>query len=259
VDPRSTLRLAGRASACLVTTLGIWACLDAETALSDRALHDALTHKWCNRWARRVLDVLAVDLAAVGAHVSAGEAYPGRGDGPGRIFVMNHRSALDVMVMFALTQSHLVSRHDLASWPLVGAGARRLRTLFVDRASMRSGASVLKLMARTLEEGKGVAIFPEGTAFAGDEVRPFKPGAFRAAQRAHADIVPMGIAYADEAAYYGDESFGAHVQRVFSLPSLRAALIFGEPIAAGSGPLVELRDHTRKIVQQLVNEARAKL
>jgi len=260
MDPTAWLRFTTRTSACLTTTLSLWACLDVETAVCHPLTHETLMHKWVGRWARTVVRLLNVELDASGLHVGTGNAYPGRGANErGRVFVLNHRSAIDIFLTFACTESYLVSRHDLASWPLVGSGAHRLGTLFVDRNSPRSGASVLKQMTRKLQQGSGVAIFPEGTAFAGDEVRPFRPGAFRAAQRIGAEIIPVGIAYADEAAYYGDESFGAHVQRVASLPRLKAAMVFGAPIEPGQGKLTELRDHTREVVQQLVHDARARL
>lgn len=241
-------------------TLGLWACMDIETALSRRGDPLDIQHKWVGRWARRVLDTIGVEIEAQGEHIADGGRYPGRApDGLGRLFILNHRSAIDIFLTFALTEGQLVSRHDLADWPVVGRGAKRLGTLFVDRSSMVSGASVLKLMTKALEQGLGIAIYPEGTAFSGDEVRAFRPGAFRAAQKTGASIVPLGVAYDDPAAYYGDESFGAHTQRVVSLPKLRASVVAGEPISAEGLELKALRDRAHESVQALVHRARAAL
>ncbi len=254
------LRFATRMSTCVSITLGLLACLEAETRLRPEGEHQRLLHKWVTRWGSTVLGVLGVRLHVAGPHLEAQRPYPGRDDrGVGRVFVMNHRSAIDIFATFAHAEAHLMSRHDLADWPFLGRGAKRLGTLFVDRSSLRSGAAVLKVMIGTLKQGKGVALYPEGTAFAGDEVRPFHPGAFTVARRVGAEIVPLGIAYADEAAYYGDESFGAHVKRVVALPQIRAALVAGEPIAAGDHSAVQLRDLTRERVQELVRRARALL
>ena len=49
-------------------------------------------------------------------------------------------------------------------------------------------------------------LYPEGTTYSGDEVRPFRAGAFLAAQRTGAEIVPVGIAYEGDAASYGETS-----------------------------------------------------
>jgi 1-acyl-sn-glycerol-3-phosphate acyltransferase len=258
VSALSSARAAARSAAFVGTTLSLWGCLDVDILLRPSADREALLHKWVLRWAGALLDIFAVSVHARGRFVGDGAPYPGGEGGVGRVFVMNHRSGMDIPIVFAKTEAHLVSRHDLAAWPLIGRGARRLGTLFVDRSSMRSGATVLKAMTRTLERGCGVAIFPEGTAFSGDEVRAFRPGAFNAALRTGAEIVPMGIAYADEAAMFGDETFGAHMQRVAGLPELQVALEVGEPIAA-TGNVAALRDATRERVQALVHGARARL
>jgi 1-acyl-sn-glycerol-3-phosphate acyltransferase len=254
------LRAAARGAAFLGTTVGLWACLDVDTLVSARDRREALLHAWVVRWARSLLRIFGVQLDARGLFVEQGNAYPGRGHaGVGRVFVMNHRSGMDIPIAFAVAEAHLVSRHDLAAWPLIGRGARRLGTLFVDRSSMRSGATVLKAMTRTLRNGCGVTIFPEGTAFSGDDVRSFRPGAFNAAIRTGADIVPMGIAYGDEAAMFGDESFPAHMRRVSALPELRVALDVGAPIPSQGKTVAELRDETRAHVQTLVRAARSRL
>ncbi|MCA9670168.1 MAG: 1-acyl-sn-glycerol-3-phosphate acyltransferase [Myxococcales bacterium] len=260
-NPIELVRSLARGGATVATTLSLWACLDAQTALSGEAQHDRLRHDWVHRWARALLRILAVRLEAEGPHVGAGGAYPGRAanGASGRLFVMNHRSAIDILVTFAVTEAALVSRHDLASWPVIGSGARRLGTLFVDRESMRSGAAVLELITRGLAQGRGVAIYPEGTAYPGDEVHAFKPGSFRAAKRAGAEIIPLGIAYDDEAAYYGDESFGAHVARLAALPELRVALVAGEPLQVGERSPLEVAEAARVVVQSLVERARRRL
>jgi 1-acyl-sn-glycerol-3-phosphate acyltransferase len=265
MGPVELARLSRRIGGCLATTAAMWAGLDSQTVVRDPngrdpLLRKQLTYKWTGRWARQCLRVLDVTIAGKGLYVGTGNRYPGCApNGRGRIFVMNHRSAIDILVMFATTESYMVSRMDLASWPFMGGAARRSGALFVDRSSMRSGATVLKLMTQCLQQGSGVAIFPEGTAFNGDEVRSFKPGAFRAAQRAGAEIIPLGIAYEDENAYYRDESFGTHCQRVFSLPEVRLAVVTGDPIDPGGRTLVEVRDHARAVVLKLVHEARAQL
>src|SRR5690606_31849536 len=150
---------------------------------------EEVLHKWVHRWARTLLSIFGVELDASGRYLDEGVPYPAADErGVGRVFVMNHRSGMDIPIAFALADAHLVSRHDLASWRGVARGARRLGSLFVDRGSMRSGASVRKAMTRARARGQGIFIFPEGTAFSGDEVRPSRPGAFNAARRTGAEI-----------------------------------------------------------------------
>jgi 1-acyl-sn-glycerol-3-phosphate acyltransferase len=257
----SLARLALRASATVGATAAYLSGFEAHAATRPREERTALLDRWVPRWARALLEVQGVALTTRGPYIGEGGVYPGRGpDGVGRVFVLNHRSALDVLVTFAYAEARLVSRADLARWPLIGFGARRIGTLFVDRASMRSGATVLKEMTRALSRGVGIALYPEGTAFPGDEVRPFRPGAFKAAQKTGAEIVPMGLAYADPLAYFGaDETFLAHSQRVVGLRQNRAALVAGDPVRVEGRSVVELSRAVHQQMTELVAAARALL
>ena len=160
--------------------------------------------------------------------------------------------------MLGWVEAHLVSRHDLADWPVIGKIATRCGTLYVDRSSVQSGARLLKVMTQALQTGRAVAIYPEGTAHPGHRVRSFRSGAFQAAVRADTELVPMGIAYNDPVAYYGRESFALHLRRVAQTTGLVASVSVGEPIAA-EGDVIALRRRSKEIVQQLVDDARTRL
>jgi 1-acyl-sn-glycerol-3-phosphate acyltransferase len=238
----------------------MWIGLEMDFLIRRRTPRIDVINAWVPRWAAVLLWIFGIRVDARGPHVERGKLYPGRGaDRVGRIFVMNHRSGVDIPIVFTRVAAHVISRHDLANWPLLGPGARRIGTLFVDRASRRSGAEVLKVVDDVLARGEGVAMFPEGTAFAGDEVREFRPGAFKAAQRSRAEIVPMGIAYENSAAYYRNESFLEHMKRGASFRCLRVALEVGEPISPEGLSAVELRERAHAQVVELVARARARL
>jgi len=186
--------------------------------------------------------------------------YPGRGaNGVGRIFVANHSSMLDIPIIFSIAEAHCISRHDVANWPLIGLGARRVGTLFVDRSSTRSGANVLRQVDEALERGEGVAMFPEGTVSTGDELHEFRNGAFNAAVRAGAEIVPLAIAYGHPDAYYQKLSFMEHTKRIAMLRRLPVAIEIGEPLVVGDLTSLELKDRAREQVLQLLQRARARL
>jgi 1-acyl-sn-glycerol-3-phosphate acyltransferase len=170
---------------------------------------------------------------------------------------MNHRSMLDIFVDLAFIEANTVSRADLAGWPVIGLAARRVGTLFVDRSDKRSGAAVINAMIAGLQMGRGVMVYPEGTTFAGDEVRPFRAGAFLAAMRAGAEIVPVGIAYGGADSSYLQESFPAHYRRVAGSPVTRIGLVAGEPFRAEGTEVEAIQERARAEVQALVHRARA--
>ena len=152
----------------------------------------------------------------------------------------------------------MVSRADLAGWPLVGVAARSVGTVFVDRSDVVSGANTVRAIRNRLRAGDSIIVFPEGTTFAGDEVRPFRAGAFVSALHSGADVVPVGIAYAhnSEAAFV-NETFLAHLNRMSGAAPSSVAMCVGDRIPVEPGAhAAQLRDRAQEEVARLVTEAR---
>jgi 1-acyl-sn-glycerol-3-phosphate acyltransferase len=196
-------------------------------------------------------------LHLFGLRLSA-TSMPALPRGRGHLIVSNHRSTADIVVLLQAFGGQMVSRADVAHWPLVGAGARSVGTVFVDRSDAVSGATAVRVIRGLLAQAETVIVFPEGTTFAGDEVRPFRGGAFIAALRSGAAVVPVGLAYeTGSQASFLDESFGAHVWRVAAAEPSRVAMCVGEPLTlADDTRAADLRDRAREEVQKLVREAR---
>ena len=259
LDP---LRVPLRTVGFVGLTFSLLAGFEAERALqADDRARDDVTYRWMQRYGLGLLRLYGLEVTAGGPHVDTpGGRYPARdAAGRGRLFVMNHRSMLDIFVNLAFLEANIVSRADLSGWPVIGLAARRVGTLFVDRASKRSGAAVINAMCEAVERGRAVMVYPEGTTFSGDEVRPFRPGAFLAAERTGAEIVPVGIAYEGDAASYLDESFVTHLLRVSSSRGIRIGLEVGEAIPAGSADVEAVKALAHERVQALVKRARERL
>jgi len=214
------------------------------------------------RYGAGLLRLYGLEVSAEGPYVELpGGRYPARdASGRGRLFVMNHRSMLDIFVNLAFLEANIVSRADLSRWPVIGLAARRVGTLFVDRSSKQSGAAVISAMCGAVERGRAVMVYPEGTTFSGDEVHPFRPGAFLAAERTGAEIVPVGIAYEGDAASFLDETFANHLLRVSSTRRIRIGLSVGEAIRGDQAGGVEaLKALAHERVEELVRRARRRL
>jgi 1-acyl-sn-glycerol-3-phosphate acyltransferase len=201
-----------------------------------------------------MLRLLGVELDVVS------EQYE-NGDGPGRprLVVANHRSTVDILVMLHLFGGQLLARSDMATWPAVGPLARRAGTLFVDRASPASGAAAVRQMRERLRRNITLCVFPEGTTFPGDQVRGFRPGAFLAISREHGDVVPVGIAYQQEEAFYGDEPVLEHMKRLLKTKRIRVSVVIGRAREADALSLQDLAEQAQEDVQQLVDLARARV
>ena len=226
--------------------------LIAHERLTAEPRRNEVRRRWVGVWADSLLRIFGVQ-----AIVRRGAAHT-LATGKGRLVVANHRSTADVLLLLRTFGGRMVSRADLAGWPLVGAAARAAGTLFVDRASAASGATAVRAIRSRLLAGDTIIVFPEGTTFPDDDVRPFHAGAFLAAARCDIDIVPVGLAYqsGSGAAFVG-ESFPAHLARMAAARPSRVALCEGVPLPTGSSKAASLRDEAHAEVQRLVLEARA--
>jgi 1-acyl-sn-glycerol-3-phosphate acyltransferase len=223
----------------------------AHERLAPEGRREQVRRQWVGAWAGSLLRIFGV-TALVRCEVSLRA-----GEGTGRLLVANHRSTADVLLLLRTFGGRMVSRADLAGWPLVGAAARAAGTLFVDRANAASGATAVRAIRSSLAAGHTVIVFPEGTTFPDDEVRPFHAGAFVAAARSAAEIVPVGLAYqsGSGAAFVG-ETFPQHLSRMAAASPSRVALCVGRPMATRD-KATSLRDSSHAEVQRLVLEARA--
>jgi 1-acyl-sn-glycerol-3-phosphate acyltransferase len=260
-DVRAGARLALRTLSFIGLTAGVVGAIDVACSAAPAAGEDAVLAAWKRRYGRAMLRLLGARVHMRGAQLEAGGALPGRdARGLGRVFVMNHRSMLDIFVTLALVDASIVSRADLARWPVIGHGARRVGTLFVERGDKASGAAVIDAMVDALRRGRGVMVYPEGGTHGGDDVWAFRAGAFVAAKRAGAEVVPVGIAYAEPAAEFVDEATATHLRRVGASARTHVAVVVGAPLSShGDGDVDDLEARARAAVQGLVREARASL
>jgi len=253
VSPRLEIRRAVRiAGFGAVTALMLPAFVARDAIASEMeggAKRDARRDAWVAAWASALLRLFGVGVLSRG---------PAPIHGRGHLVVANHRSTADILVLLRAFGGYMVSRADLARWPLVGQAARAVGTVFVDRSDAVSGATAVRAIRGRLAEGSTVIVFPEATTFPDDDVRPFQAGAFVAALHSGADIIPVGLAYAtgSGAAFVG-ESFPAHLQRMAAADPSTVAMCVGAPIAVGDKVrAARLRDDARTEVQRLVHEAR---
>lgn len=255
MNAKAGARRAVRVASFLGSTsayLGAWLLRDATTHQDQELLRDRWTRAWCDT----VLRIFGVRVIAIGEPPRHGENL-----GHGRLVVSNHRGVIDVAALMRTFGGRFVSRADMAGWPLLGFGARKLGTVFVDRESKVSGAATIRQMRDLLAQHRTITIFPEGTTFAGDEVRPFHGGAFLAALGASdADIVPVGLAYSRRSdAAFLDETFPQHLSRMAAADRSFVVLSVGRPIERGPKPrAADLAARAREAVAAEVARARAK-
>jgi lyso-ornithine lipid O-acyltransferase len=154
---------------------------------------------------------------------------------PRTLYVSNHSSWLDILVLGATLDARFVSKAEVAGWPLIGWVAKLGRSIFVSRNRGRTGSEVQDLRGR-IEAGDSVILFPEGTTSDGARVLPFRSSFFSVADAA-ARIQPVALVYdrlgglpvgrRDRPlfAWYGDMETGSHAWRLLRRTGTRVTVV----------------------------------
>lgn len=158
------------------------------------------------------------------------------------LIVANHQSYLDALVMASLSPAIFVTSVEMQNSPFVGLVAEMGASLFIERRNKDKLADEIKMVARTLEEGNHVVLFPEGTSTNGHEIKPFKVSFFSAAQQAMKKVLPVAISYekingenfslnnCDQVCWYGKMDFFPHLKGLMKLQSVNVRVKVGNPL-----------------------------
>lgn len=113
------------------------------------------------------------------------------------MFVSNHTSMSDIMLMLAITRNPFVfvGKKELEKIPLFGFFYKRT-CILVDRNNSKSRMEVFNQAQKRLNQGLSICIFPEGGVPNDESVLldEFKDGAFRLAIEHQIPIVPLSFA-----------------------------------------------------------------
>jgi len=160
-----------------------------------------------------------------------GDLAPG-----GVLYVANHVSWIDIVVMHSQRVMGFVAKREIERWPLIGWLASRGETLYHQRGDQDSLGEVAREMAARLRAGRAVGVFPEGRTRDGREVGPFHARIFMAAVDAGAPVQPVALRYGargaaqQRIAYAARENFMANLLRILGEPGCSADVVFLPPI-----------------------------
>jgi 1-acyl-sn-glycerol-3-phosphate acyltransferase len=167
------------------------------------------------------------------------------------IYVSNHSSWIDVVVLGGRLRACFVSKSDVAGWPVFGTVARLGRTVFVSRSRTATANEKLAMTSR-LRAGDDLILFPEGTSSDGSRVLPFHSTFFASAKPVagrdgpsglNAPLVqPISLVYDRLAgmpvcrngrpvfSWFGDMDLASHFWRLAQWRGMRATLLLHEPL-----------------------------
>jgi 1-acyl-sn-glycerol-3-phosphate acyltransferase len=154
------------------------------------------------------------------------------------LYVANHASWLDILVLGATLDACFVSKAEVGTWPVVGLIARIGRTVFVSRKRGDTRAEA-DGMREKLAAGDSLILFPEGTSNDGSRVLPFR-SSFLAVAGDAARVQPVSMVYdrlgglpacrRDRPlfAWYGDTDLATHFWRLARRTGLRVTVLLHE-------------------------------
>jgi len=145
-----------------------------------------------NLWSRPILRFLIG--AKIDCHIHP-DVSALQNERKGVVLIANHASLLDINAAFCGSPVPIVflSKASVRRVPLLGKLNELVGTVFVERGNRKSSIQAAHQLTKTLNQGRNVLVFPEGTRSKDGELMPFKKGAFHLAIAAGADIVPMHI------------------------------------------------------------------
>lgn len=227
------------------------------TLLAALPLHGA----W--RVARRPSPWPRLFLGAVGRIVGARARSLGTPLRRDVLFLANHLSWIDILILAGVTGTAFVAKGELARVPLVGWLCRLNGTLFVSRENRLQITEQIAALRAALAGGQGVAIFPEGTTGDGITLLPFKPALLAVLEPPSPGlrVQPVRIDYGDataDCAWIGDEPGASHALRVLRRRgSFVATLRFCEPFdPAGFPGRKAIAAETRRRIEAAASDAR---
>ena len=96
------------------------------------------------------------------------------------VFVANHVSWIDILVIGGVTDVRFIAQDRIRFWPVIGWLAWLDATIFVSRTDRAGVAGQITRVRAAIAGERPVAIFPEGTTTDGRRLLPFKPSLFAA-------------------------------------------------------------------------------
>ncbi len=169
------------------------------------------------------------------------------------LIVSNHVSYLDILAYSTALPCVFVSKAEVEEWPIFGPYARWSGSVFVRRHDRGDAARANVSVGNSLKHGVPVVLFPEGTTTDGHSVLRFHSTMLQPAIDSAVLITPCSIHYdlddgdpAREVCWWGDMKLLPHVWNLLGKKSMRARIVFGEPIAATGG---------RKSLSSVLHEA----
>lgn len=151
------------------------------------------------------------------------------------IYVCNHRSFADPIVLCRELDAFVIAKAEVANYPIISWGAEKTGVLYVKRDNKDSRNAVREKMIETLRSGHNVLVYPEGTIGLHTHTLAFKPGTFLEAAEKGIPVVPVAIEYQDDSDLWRHSNFLVQFFTQFGKWQSTVKLRFGSALHSKDG------------------------
>jgi 1-acyl-sn-glycerol-3-phosphate acyltransferase len=139
----------------------------------------------------------------------------------------NHTSYVDIILAVYIVPMRFVAKAEIRNYPLIGTLARAIGCVFVDRQDKASRSQTRQTLGQA-ELYPPIVLYPEGKTGGGDQLHPFRHGAFEIAAQHGIPFLPCLIVYdRPEIVRWLGDTFTRAIWRLASRPGeVNAHLIF---------------------------------
>lgn len=193
-------------------------------------LPQAWHSKWFRRlfrlWSRVWVGALGVDLRL---HQHNRQPLPEQ-----YLMIANHPSAFEDIGIPALFDVDCLAKDEVRRWFLVGRISEAANTLYVHRESRESRQQAANEIVEALQQGRNIALYPEGGVKDKRLHDHFRYGAFSISLRTGVPIVPVFIHYeAQDDFHWGEQSLPRKMLQIMGTRNNRANYHVFDPFEPG--------------------------
>ncbi len=169
----------------------------------------------------------------------------GRANKKGTLFISNHTSYLDIIILGSKLDGKFVAKSEISNWPIINMIVKLGKTIFINRKELLKSKNQVNILSRNLKDGFNVILFPEGTSNNGIQILPFKSSLFgivEISENKVFEVQPVSIAYTgfdglpvnrifkQFYAWYGSVELAPHAWKLMGLGSCEITINFHEAL-----------------------------
>lgn len=167
------------------------------------------------------------------------------------LVIVNHQSVLEIVVLEALHPADLcwIAKREIADMPIYGHILKAPKMIAVDRQDKRGLIKLILEAKQRRDDGRVLAIFPEGTRAKGSQLLPFKGGAKIVAEKLGISVQPVVVVDSGSILDTKNYKFGKRLLKSSEI------VVEAMPCVAADGKTAWLED-TREQMQSTLDRLR---